>query len=183
MIRKITYLCLFLFMILSVQAQDVLTKDTDSKPSKNSIEVLFSPEYLSMSNIMFKSGDSDIFKVRSGILFHSSTLRTNVLNQIGQFNLGIQLNKMIYDNVNIYGFLDAVGFNRFDSFYLNNGNEIKTEQLSGIGAQLGFGFDLNLNEIIYFGVESGAMIPYDQEVSGLKILLSANSGLRLGFRF
>ena len=182
--RKIICLSLFLITIFSLQAQDVVTNTNENKASKKSaLEVLFSPEYMSFSNIMFKTGDSDIIKCRVGILFHSSTARTGLLNQMGQFNVGIQVNKAINDKSNVYGLFDLVGFNRFETLYDVSSIEIITEHIYGIGAQLGIGFDYNLNEMIYLGVETGAMMPYEQNKSENVVLLSANSGLRLGIRF
>jgi hypothetical protein len=48
---------------------------------------------------------------------------------------------------------------------------------------LGLGFDVNLNENMYLGFETGFMVPYIEGLSGLAFLLSANSGLRFGIRF
>jgi hypothetical protein len=150
---------------------------------KRFVEVLFSPEYLSMSNIMFKFGDSDLVKMRTGILFHSSTQRTGLLNQMGQFNIGFQVNKGLSNRSKLYGFLDFVGFNKFESLQIDRVNKIRSIQYSGFGGQLGLGFDVNLNENMYLGFETGFMVPYIEGLSGLAFLLSANSGLRFGIRF
>lgn len=165
---------------LSALHKAVMKKDVTGK---RFVEVLFSPEYLSMSNIMFKFGDSDKVKMRTGILFHSSTQRTGLLNQMGQLNIGFQVNKRLNDRSRLYGFLDGVGFNRFESFQIDRVNEIRSIQYFGFGGQLGLGFDVNLNETMYLGVETGFMVPYIRGLSGVVFLLSANSGLRFGIRF
>jgi hypothetical protein len=165
---------------LSVVYKAVMKKDGTGR---RFVEVLFSPEYLSMSNIMFKFGDSDLVKMRTGILFHSSTQRTGLLNQMGQFNIGFQVNKGLSNRSKLYGFLDFVGFNKFESLQIDRVNKIRSIQYSGFGGQLGLGFDVNLNENMYLGVETGFMVPYIEGLSGLAFLLSANSGLRFGIRF
>jgi hypothetical protein len=152
------------------------------KNSKN-LEVLFSPEYLSMRNMMFKVGDkSSISKFRIGWLYHSSTQRVGLLNQVAQFNVGLQIEQPIGEKALFFGAIDLVAFNAFDSYYVTIGGDnivVKSHQY-GPAVQVGLGFDVYLNDLIYLGFEGGVMVT---DLSFITFRASNNTGLRLGIAF
>ena len=279
MMRKITCLCLFLFTILSIQAQDVLIKtngDTinceillesadallvkiknrskrpiemqvlkaeiigftyeegvqgsmdsitegsdiyakaklaeseantsktnlsevnntisNDMTGKRSFEVLFSPEYLSMSNFMYKVGDKTKFRI--GLLYHKSTGRADAVNSVLQFNYGPQFNRQINKKVLGYTFMDMVIMR---NQYLNIQHipltDISTGEINGyydltsiqtnpgIGFVLGGGFDITVVDGFYIGVESGMMLYKERDSDTVLFQMSNNSGIRFGIRF
>ena len=279
MMRKITCLCLFLFTIFSVQAQDVLIKtngdtvnceillesadallvkiknrskrpiemqvlkaeisafayeegiqgsmdsitegsdiydkvklaESESKISKTnlsevnntisndmtgkrSFEVLFSPEYLSMSNFMYKVGGKTKFRI--GLLYHQSTGGVDDLNSVLQFNFGPQFNRQINKKVLGYTFMDIVimrnqylniqqlPFTDTSTGEINGYYDLRSIQTNpGIGFVLGGGFDITVVDGFYIGVESGMLLYKERDSDPILFRMSNNSGIRFGIRF
>ena len=159
-----------------------------------SFEVLFSPEYLSMSNFMYKVGDKTKFRI--GLLYHKSTGRADAVNSVLQFNYGPQFNRQINKKVLGYTFMDMVIMR---NQYLNiqqlpltdistgeiNGyyDSTSIQTYSGIGFVLGGGFDITVVDGFYIGVESGMMLYKERDSDTVLFQMSNNSGIRFGIRF
>ncbi len=161
-----------------------------------SFEVLFSPEYLSMSNLMFKSGKHNQFRI--GILYHSALARTGLQNEVAQISLGGQFNRIINNNVSAYVSTDVVLFGRKYSSYSRIINYNTTNPwgepsyFSGInsrtdnylGLVLGGGFDVTITDAFYVGIETGIMVI--KNINGRDdnfLSMSNNTGIRFGIRF
>ncbi len=162
---------------------------------KRSFEVLFSPEYLSMSNFMYRVGDKTKFRI--GLLYHKSTTgREDAVNSVLQFNYGPQFNRQINKKVLGYTFMDMVimrnqylniqqlPFTDFSTGEINGYYDLTSIQTNpGIGFVLGGGFDITVVDGFYIGVESGMMLYKERDSDAVLFQMSNNSGIRFGIRF
>lgn len=161
---------------------------------KRSFEVFFSPEYLSMSNFMYKVGDKTKFRI--GLLYHQSTGRADAANSVIQFNVGPQFNRQINKKVIGYTFMDMVimrnqylNIQQLPFTNISTGEIIGYYDLTsiqtnpGIGFVLGGGFDVTVVDGFYIGVESGMLLYKERDTDPILFQMSNNSGIRFGIRF
>ena len=161
---------------------------------KRSFEVLFSPEYLSMSNFMYKAGDKTKFRV--GLLYHRSAVRVDAVNSVLQVNVGTQFNRQINKKVLGYTFTEVgilrnqyLNIQQLPLTNLSTGEIIgyydltSTQTNLGFGFVLGGGFDITVVDAFYIGVETGMLIYKELDSDSVSFQMSNNSGIRFGIRF
>ena len=180
--------------ISKTNLSEVNTTISNDMTGKRSFEVLFSPEYLSMSNFMYKVGGKTKFRI--GLLYHQSTGGVDDVTSVLQFNVGTQINRQINKKVLGYTLMDMVIMrNQYLTILQLPFTDFSTGEITGyydtrsiqtnpaIGFVLGGGFDITVVDGFYIGVESGMLLYKEKDTDPILFQMSNNSGIRFGIRF